>query len=44
MEGVDIFTVSKLMGHKSLAMTMRYAHLSPDHHKVAVERLNRYNF
>jgi len=26
--GVDIFTVSKLLGHKSIAMTMRYAHLN----------------
>jgi integrase len=44
MEGVDIVTVSRLLGHKSLAMTMRYSHLSPQHEQVAIERLNRYNF
>jgi integrase len=44
MEGVDIVTVSKLLGHRSLAMTRRYSHLSPEHEQVAVERLNRYNF
>jgi integrase len=44
MEGVNIVAVSKLLGHKSLAMTMRYSHLSPEHEQVAIERLNRYNF
>ena len=39
MEGTDIAIVSKLMGHKSLAMTMRYSHLAPDITKQAVERL-----
>src|SRR6185437_12604905 len=31
MAGVDIRTVAELMGHRTLAMTMRYTHLSPDH-------------
>jgi site-specific recombinase XerD len=31
MAGVDIRTVAELMGHKSLQMTMRYAHLAPEH-------------
>lgn len=31
MAGVDIRTVQELMGHKSITMTMRYAHLSPKH-------------
>ncbi len=39
MAGVDIRTVAELMGHKTLAMTMRYAHLAPDHQRAAVERL-----
>jgi integrase len=39
MAGVDIRTVAELMGHKTLAMTMRYAHLAPDHQRGAVERL-----
>lgn len=39
MAGVDIRTVAELMGHKTLAMTMRYAHLAPDHQRAAVYRL-----
>jgi len=40
MAGVDLTTVSRLMGHKSLAMTLRYAHLAPDHVSNAVNLLN----
>ncbi|MBE7375274.1 tyrosine-type recombinase/integrase [Pseudomonas sp. AL-54] len=29
--GGNILTLQKILGHSSLAMTMRYAHLSPDH-------------
>ncbi|ABK98750.1 tyrosine-type recombinase/integrase [Pelobacter propionicus] len=39
MNGVDLTTVSRLLGHKSLTMTLRYSHLAPDHLKKAVERL-----
>lgn len=39
MAGVDLVTVKELMGHKTLAMTLRYAHLSPSHQRQAVERL-----
>ncbi len=38
--GIEIATVSKLMGHKSMAMTMRYSSLAPDHMKAAVNTLN----
>ena len=41
MAGVDIRTVQELLGHKSILMTMRYAHLSPDHKLAAVERIVR---
>jgi integrase len=42
MADVNIRTVAELMGHRSLTMTMRYAHLAPEHNQVAVDRLNRY--
>ena len=35
-QGVPIYTISKLMGHKSISMSERYSHLSPDHKKTAV--------
>ena len=41
MGGVDITTVSRLLGHKSLKMTLRYAHLSPSHIVNAVNVLDR---
>ena len=41
MAGVDIKTVQELLGHKSYEMTLRYAHLSPDHKKAAVDILGR---
>lgn len=40
MAGVDITTVSRLLGHKTLTMTLRYAHLAPDHLIKAVNMLN----
>ena len=39
MRGGNILTLQKILGHTSLAMTMRYAHLSPDHLQDAL-RLN----
>lgn len=39
MAGIDIRTVSQLMGHRTIQMTMRYAHLAPDHQQSAVDRL-----
>jgi len=41
MAGVDLATVQSLMGHKTVEMTMRYAHLSPGHRHEAVQRLKR---
>jgi hypothetical protein len=39
MAGVDLRTVAELMGHKTIQMTMRYAHLAPEHNLAAVEKL-----
>jgi len=42
MTETDIRTVAELMGHRSLQMTMRYAHLAPEHTSAAVERLENF--
>ena len=39
MAGVDLRTVQELAGHKTIQMTMRYAHLAPSHVAAAVEKL-----
>jgi integrase len=39
MEGVDLYRVKELLGHKDLTMTQRYAHLAPDTLRGAVNRL-----
>lgn len=39
MAGVDIRTVQVLARHKEIRMTLRYAHLSQDHTRQAIERL-----
>ena len=37
MSGGDIMTLKDLLGHKTLAMTLRYAHLAPDHKVKAMK-------
>jgi integrase len=39
IQGTPLYTIAKLMGHKSIAMSERYAHLSPDHKKIAVNSM-----
>ncbi len=36
MSGIDLVTVSRILGHTSIQMTMRYSHLSPEHQAKAV--------
>ena len=43
LSGVDIATVSKLLGHSSIHMTMRYSHPTPKALKSAVETLDTPN-
>ena len=40
MQGVDPRTAQKWAGHSSLATTLKYLHVSPDHEKAAIGRLN----
>lgn len=41
MRSVPLRTIAELLGHKTLAMVMRYAHLSPDHLRDAVGALDQ---
>jgi integrase len=37
--GVDLYTIQRLMTHSDIKMTQRYAHLSPDHMRDALQRV-----
>jgi len=41
MGGVDLYMVSELLGHSSVEVTKRYAHLSPKYKKRAMEVLSK---
>src|SRR5205823_6263765 len=40
MSGGGLYPLQRLLGHKSIAMTQRYAHLSPEFKRAAVNRMD----
>jgi site-specific recombinase XerD len=38
--GIDLVTVSRILGHSSIQMTMRYAHPTPENMQRAVDKLS----
>jgi len=40
MNGVDLATIREIAGHSDISITMMYVHLSPDHKRKAIEKLN----
>ena len=40
LQGVDLYTIAQLLGHSSIAVTQQYAHLTKDHIKASVEKLD----
>ena len=38
--GVPLYTVQRIMGHKTIVMTQRYAHLAPDQGAEAARLLS----
>ena len=41
MSGTELVTLKELLGHKTLAMTVRYAHPTPERRVAAIKRLSQ---
>ena len=41
MAGADLYVVKELLGHSTIAVTERYAHLTPEHKQAAVSLLDK---
>ena len=41
LQGETLLTIKDLLGHKTLAMTLRYAHLMPEHKRQATLNLEK---
>jgi site-specific recombinase XerD len=41
MQGASLREMADALGHKTLAMVMRYSHLTEPHTRSVVERMNR---
>lgn len=41
MAGGDLYVLKSILGHKSIAMTQPYAHLSPAYKKAMVSRMEQ---
>jgi hypothetical protein len=39
MKGATIKDIQELAGHKSITISARYAHLSPDHELAVIDRI-----
>lgn len=41
MEGADLADICEALGHSNIAVTMRYAHIEPEHHLTAFDRISQ---
>jgi integrase len=39
LAGVDLYTISQVLGHSNITVTQQYSHLTKDHLRVAIEKL-----
>jgi integrase len=42
MSGIPMYTLAKTLGHRTMTMTARYSHLSPDSQRAAFEAVSKF--